>query len=129
MTHTTEQLLPCPFCGEMPNSHVFPDEFGGMQVDCPTANCPASPITTGNSMFDPLIAFTAWNRRTPTAELIAAHKRIAELEAELAQVKRERAGHSQRALENGMDVCRKRSEIVRLKAELFTARATLEPKP
>ena len=84
MTDTTEpdvDILPCPFCGEMPRSHLFHGDYGGMQIDCITPNCPASPITTGNSMSDPLIAFNAWNRRAaivglkaiPGASILGAH--------------------------------------------------------
>ena len=64
-----EQLKPCPFCGDAPHAHNYPDIFGGMQIDCVTVNCPASHITSGDSMFDPLISFNAWNTRTDTARI------------------------------------------------------------
>ena len=69
------ELLPCPFCGAKPRTSVFPDEFGGMQIECETANCPASGLTTGSALFDPLIPWQAWNTRTPdprVAALVAA---------------------------------------------------------
>lgn len=64
------ELKPCPFCGEMPKVHLF-DQFGGAQIDCITTNCPASPITSGNALGDPLVAFTAWNTRAPDPRVLA----------------------------------------------------------
>lgn len=59
----TEQLKPCPFCGEQPRMMAYAGDVGGVHIECETPDCPASPISTGGSMMDPLIAWNAWNRR------------------------------------------------------------------
>lgn len=69
------ELKPCPFCGKAPESHIFNSGFGGMQVDCQTLNCPASQMTSVDSLSDPIIAFKAWNTRadlpTTNAQIMA----------------------------------------------------------
>lgn len=52
-----------------------------MQIDCVTVNCPASHITSGDSMFDPLISFNAWNTRTDTARITALESFIRDFAA------------------------------------------------
>lgn len=54
--------LPCPFCGEAPR--IFADE-DMIFIECNTANCPASPISSGDLIIDAYKALAAWNRRAP----------------------------------------------------------------
>lgn len=61
------RVLPCPFCGAEPRVMRFhlgnTEDIVGVTIECLTPNCPASPISTGDAMCDPIINLTAWNRR------------------------------------------------------------------
>jgi hypothetical protein len=62
-------ILPCPFCGEPPLVCEFPGGDGSIDITCETVNCPASHVSSGDAMVDPLVPFNAWNRRAPPPEL------------------------------------------------------------
>lgn len=62
-------LLPCPFCGMPPKLSEFPDHGGGVSIICLTTNCPASDLSSGDAMSDPLIPLNAWNTRIPAPDV------------------------------------------------------------
>jgi len=60
----SEQLLPCPFCGERPHvytsqHHIFLDSVGCANEDCPTQ--PSTEYLPGAETI------AAWNRRAAPA--------------------------------------------------------------
>lgn len=55
----TDELLPCPFCGEHAEVYDFKD--GRYLVECSNTNCDVYPYTSIH--YDKEDAIAAWNRR------------------------------------------------------------------
>ena len=55
------ELLPCPFCGAQPVTQKFDDEeLSAHIVTCTNDDCPANPVTSGDTPED---AAELWNIR------------------------------------------------------------------
>lgn len=77
------QPKPCPFCGAAAAVSANDDIIW---IGCETVNCPASPISSGDLVFDAHKVLTAWNTRVShdAHDLVEAAKAVAsDLEAEL----------------------------------------------
>lgn len=81
----SNELLPCPFCGNHPVS--FPSGDGtGVMIQCVTPKC-VNPTT---SWYGTGIAAKNWNRRAPLAssydKLAASHAELVEALKQIAEM-------------------------------------------
>ena len=56
-----DKLLPCPFCGQIPESFPSGIRDDGLMIQCMTGGC----LGPHCSYIPPSAAIAAWNRRAP----------------------------------------------------------------
>lgn len=60
----SKAILPCPFCGKLPETLGSGDGQRGLMIQCITPHC----VNPHVSYYDHATAIAVWNRRAPAGQ-------------------------------------------------------------